>query len=443
MIARSPKGQFLLGHLPDFASDLLGFLTKCAREQGDVVSLRLGWKPAVILNRPDLIEHIFVTQNQNFIKHSFFWRHVTAIFGNGLITSEGDFWLRQRRLAQPAFHRQRISGYGDVMVAYAGVMLDRWQDGETRDIHHEMMQLTSKIVAKTLFNAELPGDLDEFDSSFNIAINEISARFRRPFRIPDSIPTPGNLRYCNSVRRINQLIYGIIHQRRQNGEDQGDLLSMLLQAQDEDGSQMSDQQLRDEAVTLFLAGHETTALVLSWTWYLLSQHPDLEAKLHGELKRVLGDRTPNVNDLPQLVYTERIIMESMRLYPPAYVIGREAVRDCKIDGYDIPAHTTVFVSPWVVHHDERYFRNPEQFDPDRWANDFAKKLPRFAYFPFGGGPRLCIGNSFAIMEANLLLATIAQRFRLELVPEHPVVLHPSITLRPLYGMRMILKEQKR
>jgi len=416
---------------------MLGFFVNCAREYGDVVSLRLGGYPACLLNNPKYFEYVLITNHRNFIKHSFFWRHVTSLFGESLLTSEGDSWLSRRRLAAPAFHGQRVESYGRVMVDYAERMLSRWRDGEVRDIHQETMHLTMQIVTKTLFDIEMTGAAaDEVGQAFNMATAEVGARFRRPFKIPESIPIPGNLRYRRAVRRLNELVYGIIKERRGDHGDRGDFLSMLLAARDENGSAMSDEQLRDEVITLFLAGHETTALVLTWTWYLLSQHPEKEAKLAAELESVLGGRTPTVEDIPRLLYTEKIVYESMRLYPPAYAFGRQAVADCEIGGYHIARGTTLFLSPWVIHRDERYFENGEQFEPERWKDDLIKRLPKLAYVPFGGGPRVCIGNSFALMEATLLLATIARSFKLRLVTKKVMIPFPSITLRPLAEMRM-------
>ena len=435
--APGPKGQFLLGNLPDFGRDMLSFFMDCAREYGDVVSLRLAGFPACLLNHPKHFEYVLITNHRNFIKHSFFWRHVTTLFGESLLTSEGDSWLRRRRLAAPAFQHERIANYGRAMVDDAERMLERWREGEVRDIHQEMMHLTMEIVTKTLFDIELAGEAaDEVGAAFDMANAEIASRFRRPFKIPDSIPLPSNLRYRRAVRRLDELVYGIIKERRSDQSDRGDLLSMLMAARDEDGSRMSDQQLRDEVITLFLAGHETTALVLSWTWYLLSQHPEKEAKLLSELDRVLGERKPSVEDMSQLSYTGMVVHESMRLYPPAYAFGREAVADCEIGGYHIPRGTTLFLSPWVTHRDERFFKKPEEFEPERWENNLIKRLPKLAYLPFGGGPRVCIGNSFAVMEATLLLATIARKIKLRLAANQAVVPFPSITLRPLSGMRM-------
>jgi len=291
-------------------------------------------------------------------------------------------------------------------------------------------------VAKVLFDADVGTDVDAVGRAFDAVTDEIAARFRRPLFIPDWVPLPGNLRYLRGARALDALVYRIIREHHENGAQGDDLLSMLMQARDEDGGRMSDAQLRDEAVTLLLAGHETTALVLSWTWYLLSRNPAVEAELHAELDRVLGDRPPSPSDLPALRYTENVILESMRLYPPAYAIGREALRDCKIGEYDVPAGTTLIMSAWVMHRDPRWFDDPLTFRPERWADGLAQRLPRHVYRPFGGGPRICIGNTFAMMEAVLLLATIGRRFRFTAVDNREIKPFPTITLRPQGGVPM-------
>jgi len=433
-----PKGAFLLGSLPDFARDILGYMTHCAREYGDIVYLRLAGWDVFQLNHPDLIDVVLRRERDNFVKHRFFWRHVTAIFGNGLLTSEGDFWLRQRRLAAPAFHPDRIAAYGDVMVRYAERLADGWQDGEVRDVHRDMMKVTMEIVSKTLFDADVERDVDDVGRAFDVVLKEIGTRFRRPFRIPDAIPTPGNLRYRRGVAILNRVVNRIIAERRASPADRGDLLSMLMSARDDDGAAMSDEQLRDELVTLFLAGHETTAIVLSWTWHLLAQHPLVRDRLVAELFGELDRRPATVADLPRLPYADAVLKEAIRLYPPAYVLGREAVVDCEIGGWQIPAGATIYMSPWVLHRDPRWFTSPEKFLPERWLDGLAARLPRFIYFPFGGGPRVCIGDRFATMEAALILATLARRFRLERTSEAEIVPFPSITLRPEGGVPLKL-----
>ena len=435
-----PKGNWLLGNLPEFRRDILGMFLQCAKEYGDVVRFRIPNLHSYLILHPDDIEYVLVTANRNFKKHKI-WRHLTSLFGTGLLTSEGDFWIRQRRLAQPAFHKNRIALYGEIMVEYTKRMLGHWKDGQTRDVHEDIMALTMQIVAKTLFNADVSKESKDVGNAMEVVMQEFQSRFGRPFFLPESIPTPGNIRFKKAIRKFDDMIYSIIKSRRSTKDETGDLLSMLLNARDEDGSGMTDTQLRDEIITLFLAGHETTAIALSWTLYLLSQHPVVRSKLLEECENVLEDRNASVDDLANLKYAEMVILESMRLYPPAYGYGREAISDCEIGGYHVPAGTTIFLSQYVTHRDPRFFENPLEFHPERWADDLLKRIPKYAYFPFSGGPRQCIGNSFAMMEAVLLMVTILREFQLDLVPNHPVVLQPSITLRPKYGMKMILKKR--
>ncbi len=433
-----PKGHFLSGHLPEVKRGVLDFFTQCSREYGDITSLRFGRTKVVLLTSPEYVEDVLVTHHHNFLKHFFAFDLNKQLAGNGLFTSEGDFWLRQRRMAQPAFHRERIASYGNVMAAYTERMAAGWKDGETHDLHADMMRLTLEIVAKALFDADVARDAPDVGEALAVVMDDFRTRTESMNIIPDSIPTPANLRLRRAVQRLDKIVYEIIGQRRASGEDRGDLLSTFLHLQDEDGSRMTDQQLRDEMVTLVVAGHETTAVALSWTWYLLSQHPEVEAKLWAELETVLKGRPPTVADLPQLQYTEMLVTESMRLYPPFWVLGRETINNCEIGGYLVPAGTNILMSQWVIHRDPRFYDGPLVYNPDRWADGLAKRIHRFAYFPFGGGQRLCLGNSFAMMEAALVVATLAQKFRLELSPGHSARPKPSLTLRPRYGMKMIL-----
>ncbi|MDQ2869852.1 MAG: cytochrome P450 [Acidobacteriota bacterium] len=435
-----PAGGFLLGSLPEFAGDVLGFLTRCVRDHGDFVHFRLPGNEVYFLHKPADIETVLLTQRTNFVKHSFFWKHVTAIFGRGLLTSEGDFWLKQRRLSAPAFHPERIAGYGDVMSAFTERLVNGWRDGEVRDIHHDMMRVTMEIVSKTLFDVDVEEDLDRIGRSFDVVIREIAKRFRRPVRIPDGVPIPGNVRYNRGVRLLDRIIGRVIAERRARPGDRGDLLSMLLAARDENGRPMSDRQLRDETITLFVAGHETTAIAISWTLFLLARHPEIEERLHREIAGAVGNRLPAASDLPRLPFAEAVVKESLRLYPPAYVIGREALKDCVVGGYRIPARATVYFSPWVLHRDARWFPDPESFRPDRWSDGSTAKLPRYVYIPFGGGPRICIGERFAMMEAVLVLTTILRRFRLEMAGPDPVPFL-SITLRPEGGPVMKVRDR--
>jgi len=428
------------GSFKNYSRDPLAFLPTLAREFGDIVTMRFYKFRVYYVNHPDYIEEVLVNQARKFVKGRIL-RANKGLFGNGLLTSEGDFWLRQRRLAQPAFHRARIAAYAETMVQFTGRMLEGWRDGETLDAHAEMTRLTLQIVAKTLFDADVDADAQEVGRAL-VAIMEHNSDFRRLILTPSWLPTLRNIRAALATRRLNKIIYRIIGQRRSGGHDAGDLLSMLLQAQDEDGSRMTDRQLRDEVITLFLAGHETTALALSWTWWLLAQHPEAEAKLHTELDAVLGGRTPTLEGLPNLRYLDHIITESMRLYPPAWGMARLTIEDAHIGGYTIRKGCGVSLSQWVVHRDPRWYESPDEFQPERWEGDLLKRLPRFAYFPFGGGPRQCIGNTFALMETALIIATIAQKFRLELVSGQRVTPVASITLRPRHGIHVTLEKRK-
>ena len=437
------KGSSLIqGVMPEFNRDALGFIER-GRNYGDVVRMRFLYLTAYFLYHPDDIEYVLSTNAKNFIKSRsvrspFFQRLV----GNGLLTSEGDFWRRQRRLAQPAFHRQRISGYGDVMVEYTERLISTWSDGENRDIHQDMMRLTLEIVVRTLFNADVSGDAAKVERALSQIVKPFSSQATLKWILDNRLPTKTHRRFNESAKEIDEIVYRIIAERRASGSDEGDLLSMLLAAHDEDGSQMTNRQLRDEVMTLFLAGHETTALTLSWAWYLLAQNPAAEQKFHAELDEMLAGRLPTAADLSRLKYTEMIAKESMRLYPPAYALGRESIEECEVGGFRVPAKTQIFMFQWAVQRDPRFFDQPNSFYPERWTENFSNTLPKYAYFPFGGGPRACIGNYFAMMEVVLLLATIGQRFRFSLLPEHPVSLLPAMSLRPADGIKVKVKSRR-
>lgn len=432
-----PKGSWLLGNTLEFARDPLAFLTGCAQQYGEMVSLRLIFSPACLLTRPEHIEQV-LKEREVFVKDTPAWRAVRSLVGDGLLTSEGDFWARQRRLTQPIFHQQRITGYGQIMVEYAERMMATWADGEQRDIHDAMMRLTLDIVTKTLFNADMSGvEAQTVAHTLEVAMEWFSSQRKVAFLPLEWLPLDINRRYKAALDATDATIQHLIEQRRGSSEDPGDLLSMLIQVQDEDdGSRMTDRQLRDELTTLILAGHETTANALSWTWMLLAQHPQVQTQLWDELDQVLGDRPPTVADLPQLRYTNQVVKEALRLYPPIFSLSRSPLRDYELDGYTLPAGCIVLFSPWVMHRDPRYFEQPDQFCPERWTAEFEKQLPRCAYIPFGDGPRTCIGKGFAVMESVLLLAAIAQRVQLNLATTAPIIPQPSITLRPTGGLPM-------
>ncbi len=438
-----PRSRLPSGVLLRFRHDRLGFMLHTARRYGDIAHFKLmGW-PVYLLSHPDMIQAVLEVDAGAFVKGRGLGR-ARRLLGQGLLTSEGLFHQRQRRLVLPAFHRERMAAYGKVMVDHASALQARWLDGETRDIAADMQHLTRSIVAKTLFDFEVTSQTQAIDAALATLIGSFgSLAFFLPEWVLDRGLWPSAHRQESARAELDALIYRMIEERRAGGRDHGDLLSMLLVAVDEDGDGqgMTDRQVRDEVMTLFLAGHETTANALAWTWFLLSEHPEAAARLHDELDRVLGGRDPEVADLPELRYTRRVLTEAMRLYPPAWIVGRRAVQDVVVGGYGIPRGAGVLVSEWVVHHDPRWYPDPFRFDPDRWLPDSHAPRPKYAYFPFGGGPRRCIGEAFAWMEGTLILATIARRWHLRLVPGHPVQPDPLITLRPRNGVRVILERR--
>ncbi len=422
--------------------DPLAFFSNLAKTYGDVAHVHMAGEHVYLVGDPKAIRDILVTHQHQFMKGRGLAR-AKRLLGEGLLTSEGQVHVRQRRLIQPAFHRDRIAAYATVMTEYADRLRARWTDGSTIDASQHMMRLTLGIVGKTLFDA----DVEEKAPEVGAALTDVMESFwmmMLPFAdLLERLPIPALRKSRRARARLDAIIYGMIAERRTSRRDHGDLLSMLLLAQDEEagGAGMTDIQVRDEAMTIFLAGHETTANALSWTWYLLSENPDVEAKFHAEIDRVLGGRIPTVADIASLQYVERVVTESMRLYPPAWIIGRRALEDYSIGEFAVPARSIVVASPYLVQRDARFFPDPEGFLPDRWTPEFKTALPPFAYFPFGGGARRCIGESFAWMELVLVTAAIGQRWRLRLVPGHPVVPQPVITLRLKHGLRMTVHER--
>jgi cytochrome P450 len=432
-----PRARFPGHMMLRFLRRRLPLMVESAKKYGDIVLFRIGNERIYLFNHPDLIRDVLVTNQKNFTKSRALVR-AKRVLGEGLLTSEGEFHLRQRRLVQPAFHRDRVAGYGRSMVEYAARAADRWRDGADLDMHDEMMKLTLAIVAKTLFSADVESEANDIGEALTTTFAAFNVGVLPFSEILERLPLPYMKRFNAARARLDATIYRIIDERRASGEDNGDLLSMLLLAQDTegDGGRMTTTQLRDEAMTLFLAGHETTANALSWTWYLLSQNPEVESRFHREVD-ALGDRLPRPEDLPALPYTRMVLAESMRLYPPAWAVGRRTINDFEANGYTIPASSIVLVSQYITHRDERFFAVPERFDPERWRPEAVAARPKFSYFPFGGGTRICIGEQFAWMECILVLATIGRHWRPKFTGAEPPEVAPQITLRPRSGVPMI------
>jgi cytochrome P450 len=417
----------------------MDFLTSMARTHGDVAGFQIGGQPIVLVSDPDRIRDVLVTHGRQFHKGRGLER-AKLLLGEGLLTSEDDFHMRQRRLAQPAFHRARVSAYADVMASYARRQADRWHDGQRLDVSHEMAAYTLAVVGKTLFDADIEDEAQDIGEALAAAIEAFNFSVLPFADLLLALPLPVSRRFKRGRTRLDATIYRLIGERRASGEDRGDLLSMLLLAQDTegDGGGMTDLQLRDEVLTLLLAGHETTANLLAWTLYLLSRHPDAERRLHDEIDGVASESLGG-EDLSRLPYTRAVLAESMRLYPPAWIVGRRAMNEYAIGEHVVPARTIVLMSQWIVHRDPRWWPNAESFQPERWlpgGSAMSPTRPKFSYFPFGAGTRVCIGEQFAWMEGTLALATIARRWRLRLAPGAVVEPQPIITLRVKGGLHM-------
>lgn len=436
----TPKGNWLLGQLWERQNDPLGMLERTFRNGGDFVHLRMGPRHIYVLNHPDLIKQVFHDDASHFIK-GFGYDKLEPILGKGLLTSEGEFWRRQRKLAQPAFHRQRLEGYARVMTEFTEKKIQEWGrtgGSDILSIGREMMKLTLGIVGKTLLGTDVAGEADRIGPIVTALTVEANFRITSLNPLRGKLPTPANRRFKQQALVLKELVLGIIREKRASGQDTGDLLSMLILAKDADThEQMTDQQLLDEVMTIFLAGHETTANALSWIWVLLSQNPSEEKKLHDELDRVLGGRIPTFADLPALSYVKQVVEEALRVYPPAWLISREVVTPVKLRGYEVVPGEIMIIAPWILHRHPAYWKDPEVFRPERFAEEGeASLVPKYGYIPFGGGARVCIGNQFALMEMQLVVATIAQKFRLRLSAGQSLKPEPMITLRPPEGLKM-------
>lgn len=436
----SLRGHPLWGNMRGFQRAPLGFMREAARH-GDVVRYRMAHMTWYQVNHPEGVRRVLQERNHDYGKGTLTARVLRPVLGDGLFISEGDMWLRQRRLMQPVFHRRSVAAFGELMTAAALETLERWEPlarrGEPFDAQAEMTRLTLEIVTAALFSSHVGDEREAVSSAISTLVEDVSYRFEVPFYPPLSVPTPRNRRMRAALRTLDAAVYRIIEEHRER-EDASDLLALLMTARDpETGEAMSDKQLRDEVITLFIAGHETTANALTWAWYLLARNPEVETRLRAELDAELGNGPPAMADLPALPYTRMVLDETLRLYPPAWITNRQALVDDEILGYRIPAGAIVMLSPYVLHRHPHLWERPDEFDPERFSPERSVGRPRFAYFPFGGGPRQCIGKTMALTEAQLVLATIARRYRLRLVADRPVEPLALATLRPRDGLRVV------
>jgi len=431
-----PSGHWLLGNLREFRADRLGFLTRLAREYGDFVPFRLKRKPAVFVNDPDHVE-AFISKRAGDYSKNYLTQFFHPLIRRHLLLSETDSWLEQRRQARPFLRPDRMPAYADVMVAGAERMCDEWQAAGRLPVASEMRRLTLDVLAKSLFDVDLSDVAAEAPAIVDAVLDDVSARAFAEVYVPIVVPTRANLRSLRRIRQADRLLDTLIADRRLQADGRHDLLSVMVAGVDGHGPGATNQEVKLAAIPLLFAGHETTAMALTWTLHLLARHPDVQRRLQGELDRILGSRRATAADARTLTFASHVVYESLRLYPPIWGFGREAVRDTQLDGYRIPAGTAVFASQWVLHRDARYFANPSDFDPDRWAEGLAARLPRCVYMPFGVGPRRCLGSTFAVLEAVLVLATVCRRFSLAPASDREPVPDPLITLRPQGGLSLI------
>ncbi len=437
----SPKGNFILGQLLEYNRAPLDMMTKYAVQYGDFCRFYLGPFTMYLASEPDIIASVLNDNTGRFVRARNA-QSIRSLVGNGMVTSSGSFWQRQRRIIQPVFHRQQIVATSEQVSLITKRILDeQWHDGKTYEIDHKLVSLTMAIVGKTLFDVDVMNQIDAIGKAMEVAVRHFEVRSSNMFLIPEWVPTPDNLRYRKAVQQMDRIVYDIISQHQVNKNHGRDLLSMLLSLQDEDGTRMTDQEVRDEVMTFILAGHETSAHSLAWACWLIAQNPKTELKLVEELETVLDGRRPTYDDLSDLKFTEAVLLEAMRLYPAAWMLAREAVEDCEVGGYPISAGNTILMSPWVMHRHPRFFQQPEIFNADRWKNNLVKQLHPYVYFPFGGGSRMCIGKAFAMMEMTLILASIFQKFHLSLIPNQKIEPNPSMTLYPKSGINVILSKR--
>lgn len=431
-----PDGLPVLGHALELARNPLTFPLEAVREHGDVVEISFAGRNAVILGHPDHCRYVLSENPENYWKGEYFNSQL-ELLGDGLFAADGELWRRQRRLMQPIFHPDEVASYGDDMVATADRLLGEWTAGEPRNVEADMMRLALGNVTNALFNVDVTAEVPEIATAIDDVMDNFRRSRRLPLSLPSWLPTPGRRRYDRAVETFDEVVAEVVEAHREDDDPPDDVVTMLLAATDEEGRGMDEAQVRDEVLTLMLAGHDTTGLGLTYAWYALATNPDVAERLHAELDEVLAGRAPTVDDLDDLEYLDRFVTETLRLYPPVYFFVREPYEDDTIGGYRVPAGSLVVVYQWVLHRDPRFFEDPETFDPDRWTEAFTRDLHPFAYLPFGGGPRRCIGESLALMEIKLTVATIAQRYELALDFEPPIEFSPAMSLRPDGPVRMV------
>jgi cytochrome P450 len=444
-LANGPAGLPLVGSTLEVMADPVGFLLRMAHEYGSLARYRLGSMTMNQVNHPAGVQRVLLDNKHNYDKGDN-WEAMRQVAGNGLLTSEGSYWLSQRRLMQPAFHRQRIAGFAGIMLRRTQEMLARWQvaagSGTPIDISQEFSALTMAIIMDTMFSSRIQAHTQQVSRAIAFLLEDINFRFIVPFYPKMNVPTLRNLRARRALGVLDRVIFQIIQERRSSGEQLDDLLGMLMEAKDEEtGEAMTDRQLRDEVITIFVAGHETTAVLLAWLFHALAQHAAVQEQLYAEVDQVLNGRLPGLADLPTMPYLRMVIDETLRLYPPAWITNRECREEDELCGYRIPAGEVVSISPYVMHRLPEYWDTPERFDPQRFNPQQADERPRFTYLPFGAGPRQCIGNNFALLEAQLIIASLAQQVRLTPIPGKVVTLNPVVTLRAKNGIWM--KVQRR
>lgn len=430
------RSRPLIGNLPEFRSDRLALFMEVARTCGDVGIYHMGWRKAYLINAAELIQELLVDHADNFEKTPYFCAFARPVLGNGLLTCSNEQHKQERKILNPPLQPRSVARYADVMTQYADKLQHEWTDRQQINLSREMVRLTLWIVGKTFFDSDVLDEADALGGALTEAIHGFNAQATSLIPLTIEWPTPMNLRYRKAVERLNTTVYKMITERRASGEDRGDLLSVLLRARYDDGSLMNDEQIRDEMMNMFMPGHETTATGLTWTWYLLSQHPEVYARLRAEVDQVLQGRLPTFADLPNLPYTLQVFKESLRMYPPVYMFSRMTTSDITVQSYHFPAGSTLIFSPYSIHRRPDYFPSPDTFDPDRFAPGSETRLPRHAYMPFGAGPRICIGNHYALLSGHMIIATLAQHVSFDFVPGQRIATEPMVTLRPRPDIQM-------